>query len=156
MADNDEGRSDIQVASNFERYLYHRLGDDPQRVRALMADFARDGRLDEPALDACVDDAVRFLDDVVEATRHPFPEIETVVRGNRKIGLGVMGFADLLVDLGIPYDDDRAVGLADRVMGRVRERAEAASARLAEERGVFPNWVAPPWRSAACACAMPR
>ena len=102
--------------------------------------FVRDGRLDEDGLDACVDDAVRFLDDVIEASRYPFPEIEATVRGNRKIGLGVMGFADLLVDLGIPYDDDRAVGLADRVMGRVRQRAEAASARLAEERGVFPNW----------------
>jgi ribonucleoside-diphosphate reductase alpha chain len=102
--------------------------------------FARDGALDLDRLDACVDVAVRFLDDVVEVSRHPFPEIAATVRGNRKIGLGVMGFADLCVDLGVPYDGDEAVALAERVMARIRARAELASARLADERGTFPNW----------------
>ena len=102
--------------------------------------FARDGALEWQRLDACVDLAVRFLDDVIEASRYPFPEIEAAVRGNRKIGLGVMGFADLLVDLGVPYDTDEAVALAERLMARIRARAEAASARLADERGAFPNW----------------
>jgi ribonucleoside-diphosphate reductase alpha chain len=102
--------------------------------------FARDGEIDFDRLDACVDLAVRFLDDVVEVSRHPFPEIAATVRGNRKIGLGVMGFADLCVDLGVPYDGDEAVALAEHVMARVRARAELASARLAEERGTFPNW----------------
>jgi ribonucleoside-diphosphate reductase alpha chain len=102
--------------------------------------FVREGVLDWERLGACVDLAVRFLDDVVEVSRYPFPEVADIVRGNRKIGLGVMGFADLLVDLGIPYDADEAAAFADGLMRRIRARAEAASARLAEERGPFPNW----------------
>src|SRR5690606_3898400 len=82
----------------------------------------------------------RFLDDVIEASRYPLPAIAATVRGNRKIGLGVMGFADLLVELGIPYDAPEAAALGERLMARIRARAEAASARLAEECGAFPNW----------------
>jgi ribonucleoside-diphosphate reductase alpha chain len=102
--------------------------------------FVRQGRLDFAALDAAVDVAVRFLDDVIDATRFPYPEITQRTRGNRKIGLGVMGFADLLVDLGVPYDAPQAVTLARDLMRRIRIRAERASARLAAERGVFPNF----------------
>ncbi|MEB2344225.1 MAG: adenosylcobalamin-dependent ribonucleoside-diphosphate reductase [Deltaproteobacteria bacterium] len=102
--------------------------------------FVRDGRLDWECLERAVDLGVRFLDDVIEASRYPFPAITAIVRGNRKIGLGVMGFADLLVDLGIPYDAPEATALAERLMARIRARAETASARLAEERGAFPNW----------------
>jgi ribonucleoside-diphosphate reductase alpha chain len=102
--------------------------------------FARGGALDGERLDACVDLAVRFLDDVVEASRYPFPEIAAIARGNRKIGLGVMGFADLCVELGVPYDSEEAIALAERVMSRIRARAELASARLADARGPFPNW----------------
>jgi ribonucleoside-diphosphate reductase alpha chain len=97
-------------------------------------------RIDWERLDSAVDLAVRFLDDVIEVSRHPFAEIETVTRASRKIGLGVMGFADLLVDLGVPYDAPEAVALAGRLMARIRARAERASAALAEARGVFPSF----------------
>ena len=101
--------------------------------------FVRDGQLDLPRLDAAVDLSVRFLDDVIDVSRYPYPEIAEATAGSRKIGLGVMGFADLLVDLGVPYDDPEAARVAETVMARIRASAEHASARLAEERGVFPR-----------------
>jgi ribonucleoside-diphosphate reductase alpha chain len=85
--------------------------------------------------------AVRFLDDAVERSRYPVEEIERIHKhGNRKIGLGVMGWADLLISRGIAYDSDEAVELASEVMGFIRQRADSASERLAGERGSFPNW----------------
>ena len=84
--------------------------------------------------------ALRFLDDVIEVGRWPAPQIPTIVRANRKVGLGVMGFAELLILLGIPYASDRAVALAEELMQCIAEHALAASERLAEERGVFHNW----------------
>ena len=85
--------------------------------------------------------AVRFLDDAVERSRYPVEEIERIHKhGNRKIGLGVMGWADLLISLGMAYDSDEAVGLASEVMGFIQERADLVSERLACERGSFPNW----------------
>src|SRR5262245_26566937 len=95
--------------------------------------------LDWERLDAAVDLAVRFLDDVIEVSRFPFPEIARTTRRNRKIGLGVMGFADLLVDLGVPYDSPRACEVAGGLMERIASRAERASAALAAGRGVFPG-----------------
>lgn len=83
---------------------------------------------------------VRFLDDVVEVTRAPLPEIEEATRGNRKIGLGVMGFAEFLILLGVPYDSDEAVAWADRLAGFIAAEARRASRELAESRGVFPDW----------------
>ncbi len=102
--------------------------------------FVADGAIDWKRLDAAVSLAVRFLDDVIEVSAYPYPEISAITRANRKIGLGVMGFADLLVDLGIAYDSPAAVRTAERVMGRIHARAEAASALLAEERGTFANF----------------
>jgi ribonucleoside-diphosphate reductase alpha chain len=84
--------------------------------------------------------AVRFLDDVIEASRYPAPEIARVTRGNRKIGLGVMGFAEMLVRLGVPYGSEEAEVVAAEVMGAIEAEAWEASAELAAERGPYPNW----------------
>lgn len=94
--------------------------------------------IDYDRLAAIIPLAVRFLDNVLDRTRFPFPHIETQTKLTRKIGLGIMGFADLLIQLGIPYDTDEALQIADRLMAFIRSHAHQASHRLAQERGVFP------------------
>jgi ribonucleoside-diphosphate reductase alpha chain len=84
--------------------------------------------------------AVRFLDDVIEVNPYPLPEIDKAVKDNRRVGLGVMGWADLLFELGIPYDSEEALALAEEVMAFIGRVGHDESARLAEERGPFPNW----------------
>jgi len=91
--------------------------------------------------------AVRFLDNVIDIQRYPFPEVEKAHKGNRKIGLGVMGFADMLIGLGIPYGSEEALEVAGRVMGFISEKSVEESARLGEKKGVFPNWEGSIWQS---------
>lgn len=83
---------------------------------------------------------VRFLDNVIEVNPYPLPEIDKSVKDNRRIGLGVMGWADMLFELFIPYDSEEALRLAEQVMKFIEETAHDESCNLADERGPFPNW----------------
>lgn len=84
--------------------------------------------------------AVRFLDDAIDVNKYPLPEIEAMHKGNRKIGLGVMGWADMLVRMQVPYDDKRSFAFAGELMKFFRDAARNSSVELARARGVFPNF----------------
>jgi ribonucleoside-diphosphate reductase alpha chain len=83
---------------------------------------------------------IRFLDDVIEANPYPLPEVDRCVKENRRVGLGVMGWADLLMKMEMAYDSEEAVELGGKVMGFINDSAHEATMMLAEERGAFPNW----------------
>ena len=84
--------------------------------------------------------AVRFLDDTIDMSNYPLPEISELVKGNRKIGLGVMGFADMLYQLQIPYNSEESLQVAEKVMSFIQSESHAASRKLAEEREPFRNY----------------
>jgi len=110
--------------------------------------------VDYPRLAQTVRMAVHFLDNVIDANQYPIERIAAVTRGNRKIGIGVMGWADLLVLLGIPYGSEPAITLAEKIMGFIRRAGHRASADLARRRGPFPNF--PHSRLAQAPHAVPR
>jgi len=101
--------------------------------------FVRDAKIDFQCLRPVVHQAVRFLDDVIDANRYPLALIEERTLANRKIGLGVMGFADMLLRMGVAYDSEEGLAVAEELMSFIQSEADDASCRLGESRGVFPN-----------------
>ncbi len=101
-------------------------------VKDKQVDFERLGRVTR--------DAVHFLDNVIDANRFPLPVIEQMTKSNRKIGLGVMGFADMLISLEVPYDSEEAIEIGGRVMKTIQEQGREESYKLASVRGEFPNF----------------
>ena len=105
-----------------------------------LAKFVKEKTVDWEALKQCIWWGVRFLDDVIEVNKYPLPQIKEITFANRKIGLGVMGFADMLIKLGIPYTDPQALTTAETLMQFFHQETLNASMRLAQERGTFPNY----------------
>ena len=105
-------------------------------VRFVEGDVA----VDWERLGETVQAAVHMLDNVIDMNKYPIPEIAEMSKKTRRIGLGVMGFADFLVQMAVPYDSPEALEVAERVMGFIRERTHRASTALAQERGPFPAW----------------
>ena len=96
--------------------------------------------IDYMKLGKTVRTAVQFLDDVIDVSRYPLSQIDEMVKGNRKIGLGIMGFADMLIKIGVPYDSEQGTTIGEEVMKFIENEAKQMSAELAKERGEFPNF----------------
>ncbi len=110
-----------------------------------MGVFVRDGAIDWDALRRAVHLCTHFLENVIDANNYPLPQITDLAHRIRRIGLGVMGLADLFIKLGIPYDSDEAVELGRRVQAFIDDEAKKESERLATIRGVFPEWERSIW-----------
>jgi ribonucleoside-diphosphate reductase alpha chain len=105
-----------------------------------LARIVRDSEVDYQKLKKLVWKSVHFLDNVIDVNKYPIQKIADTTRSNRKIGLGVMGWADMLIQMGVPYNSDKAIQIAEEVMGFIQREGKNASEALAEERGVFPNY----------------
>jgi len=106
-----------------------------------------EGEIDWERLREVIWISVRFLDDVIDVNRYPLPEIEKMTRANRKIGLGIMGFAELLIKLGIAYDSKDALSVGEKLMQFITNEARQCSAQLGLERGSFSNFELSVWNS---------
>ncbi len=102
--------------------------------------FSAGKQIDYPSLGECIRTCIQFLDSVIDVNNYPLPEIEKISKGNRRIGLGVMGFAELLIQLEIPYNSDQALAVAEELMRYINEISLQASEEIARERGAFPNY----------------
>jgi ribonucleoside-diphosphate reductase alpha chain len=110
-----------------------------------LSKFVEDGKIDWERLRKTVRLAVRFLDNVIDANYYPISQIEQMTKANRKIGLGVMGFADMLIQLNIPYNSEEGLKVAEEVMKFISEEARKMSVELGEEKGSFPNFKGSVW-----------
>jgi ribonucleoside-diphosphate reductase alpha chain len=114
--------------------------------------FIKDGAVDWDGLRTAVHLCTHFLDNVIDANRYPLSEIDDLAKRIRRIGLGIMGWADLLVRLGIPYDSDEGVALGRKLMQFIDDESKVASEKLAEQRGTFAEWERSIWGpDATCA-----
>ena len=105
-----------------------------------LAKIVENKKINWGKLEDCIKWGILFLDNVIEVNKYPLPEIQEITQANRKIGLGVMGFADMLIMLGIPYNSQDALNLARKLMRFIHKQSLEASEKLAEQRGVFPNY----------------
>ncbi len=103
-----------------------------------LSKMVSNNEIDYPRLAETVNKTVRFLDNVIDVNKFPLPQIDQMTKKTRKIGLGIMGFADMLVMLGVPYNSDEALDIASELMTFINDEAMKASVLLAEERGAFP------------------
>lgn len=133
-----------------------------------LAEFVRDSDHGVPTVDwdglrETIHESTRFLDNVIDVNQYPLPEIDAVCKANRKIGLGVMGFADALYKLGVPYNSEVGVGWGERFMKFLNDESHNYSEKLAKQRGSFPNWKGSiydtkynrPMRNATCSTVAP-
>ncbi|TRZ87321.1 MAG: adenosylcobalamin-dependent ribonucleoside-diphosphate reductase, partial [Methanosarcinales archaeon] len=105
-----------------------------------LAKMVRDERIDWEKLEKTINTGVKFLDNIIDMNKYPLLETEVITKANRKIGLGVMGFADMLVQLGIPYDSEEALRTGEEVMGFIQNKSHSVSEQFAEKCGAFPNF----------------